>query len=125
MTDDLIERIATEEDLWEVGSRFYSNAPSEWIVYRGEQPIEKHECPAAAKLALRRLRAECVLSIARAELEWQPIETAPKDMSIILIKEGRMISTVVWRDIYDTWVVPTDEGWVRCTWINPTHWRKA
>lgn len=63
---DMIERVAAEEDLWDVGSCSRTRQPSEWYVFRGEHKIETHEDIGSAKLALRRLRAQSVASIVRA-----------------------------------------------------------
>lgn len=53
-------------------------------------------------------------------LPWQPIETAPKDGTPIIVRFGRSVRIVSWnRDGDRTWsTIPGD--W-RLSW-NPTHW---
>lgn len=53
--------------------------------------------------------------------EWQLIETAPTDGTIIVGRQGQFVCSVLWRDIYNAWVTPTDEGWQKV--IAPTHWQ--
>ena len=75
-------------------------------------------------------------------MNWQPIETAPKNtghkIEYILIAEGAVLpDLVVWHgkrkpkvgphDIYQAWVRDIPEGWFnvggsRSRIINPTHW---
>lgn len=55
--------------------------------------------------------------------DWQTIDSAPRDGTPVLIRQGFAVSTALWRDVYKhKWVIPTDEGWLECTWIIPTHW---
>lgn len=54
---------------------------------------------------------------------WQPIETAPKDGTAILVSEGRFIHCVEWNDEYEWWAVDDNKlGPFRLRGTAPTHW---
>lgn len=75
----------------------------------GEMPCPK-EFGLAIDDAISKLRA----------MEWQPIETAPRDGSIILLHEmGRVAAGYLRESSNDIWVEP-DFG--NDLHINPTHW---
>jgi hypothetical protein len=53
---------------------------------------------------------------------WQPIETAPRDDTVILIAGREGISTAQWKERRREWQVYTSEnGWQECE-VWPTHW---
>ena len=54
---------------------------------------------------------------------WQPIETAPKDGTAILVSESRFIHCVEWNDEYEWWAVDDNKlGPFRLRGTAPTHW---
>ena len=56
---------------------------------------------------------------------WQPIETAPKDGTAILVSEGRFIHCVEWNDEYEWWAVDDNKfGPFRLRGTAPTHWMR-
>jgi alkylation response protein AidB-like acyl-CoA dehydrogenase len=61
-------------------------------------------------------------------MEWQPIETAPRDgTSILVAKAGKWVREASW---WDAWYANTsDQGWMPAnideeygSYIEPTHW---
>ena len=55
---------------------------------------------------------------------WQPIETAPKDGTAILVSEGRFTHCVEWNDEYEWWAVDDNKlGPFRLRGTAPTHWQ--
>ena len=55
---------------------------------------------------------------------WQPIETAPKDGTAVLVSEGRFIHCVEWNDEYEWWAVDDNKlGPFRLRGTAPTHWQ--
>ena len=57
-------------------------------------------------------------------MKWQPIKTAPKDGTPILVWDGYNITSAKWEVDYDWWeiCVPSD-GYVDSNCIEPTHWQ--
>lgn len=56
---------------------------------------------------------------------WQPIETAPKDGTEILLSDGACVSIGGWlsrQDVGDECPFGTDPGWWAVACHNPTHW---
>jgi hypothetical protein len=55
--------------------------------------------------------------------EWQPIETAPKDGTAVLVSEGRFCYCVEWNEEFDWWAVDDNKlGPFRLRGSAPTHW---
>lgn len=55
--------------------------------------------------------------------QWQPIETAPKDGSAILVNAGGFCYAVEWSDEFDWWAVDDNKlGPFRLRGQAPTHW---
>lgn len=61
-------------------------------------------------------------------MRWQPIETAPKNGSEILVRYGETVSVVHWdedaAEMYDGvgWRDIGDMGWGGTVGLEPTHW---
>ena len=61
-------------------------------------------------------------------MEWQPIETAPKDGAEILITDGQTVAVVSWNEyaaeLYDGigWTDMGEMGWGGMVGAEPTHW---
>ena len=55
-------------------------------------------------------------------MNWQPIETAPKDGTNILAREGDIIALVWWEDVTQEWRDYGDMGAAGMTVFEPTHW---
>ena len=57
-------------------------------------------------------------------MEWQPIETAPKDGSRILaVSADAAFGVVVWSSILGgTWVLACSDGQALNYYLDPTHW---
>lgn len=59
---------------------------------------------------------------------WQPIETAPKDGSQILVRSGGIVAVVSWEDyaveLYDGvgWRDDGDMGWGGTVGLEPKQW---
>jgi hypothetical protein len=72
----------------------------------------EHTEEVSVKLKLREIIAEL-----EARTTWQPIETAPKDGTEILVleREKKDISYVAYYSKFEGWTVPYDE-------VDPTHW---
>jgi hypothetical protein len=64
----------------------------------------------------------------RAALQWQPIETAPKDGTPILAREKGagpavyMMCTMWSGSELEGWRIPGARGWTNARWFHPTHW---
>jgi len=56
-------------------------------------------------------------------MEWQPIETAPKDGTPILGRAGEEITTVEWFDMGDYWSLCVASSYDSDEWT-PTHWKR-
>ena len=57
-------------------------------------------------------------------MDWQPIETAPKDGTAVLVSEGRFCSCVEWNEEFDWWAVDDNKlGPFRLRGAAPTHWQ--
>lgn len=55
--------------------------------------------------------------------EWQPIETAPKDGTAILVYAGQFCYCVEWVEEFDWWAVEDNKlGPFRLRGQAPTHW---
>lgn len=57
-------------------------------------------------------------------MDWQLIETAPKDGTMILCSIGGIMATCMYRKhMSPNWVTPGPDGWI---WVfgkdDPTHW---
>ena len=59
-------------------------------------------------------------AIATAVPEWSPIETAPKDVTVLLCGAKRLEMCVGMNHSRDGWVTDTTSGWV--SMYPPTHW---
>ena len=59
-------------------------------------------------------------AIATAVPEWLPIETAPKDVTVLLCGAKRLEMCVGMNHSRDGWVTDTTSGWV--SMYPPTHW---
>lgn len=55
-------------------------------------------------------------------MEWQPIQTAPKDGTEILAGQAgtRKVGVIVWNIEIERWSAPA-EHWDEPSWL-PTHW---
>lgn len=51
---------------------------------------------------------------------WQPIETAPRDGTIILAYDGCSVQSITWRE--DRWVTDWDHDPTYEDGGSPTHW---
>lgn len=56
--------------------------------------------------------------------EWQPIESAPKDGTLVLCAAGALMASCMYRShMTPNWVLPGQNGWI---WPfgkeDPTHW---
>lgn len=75
---------------------------------------------------LKRLTAEN--EKLRAALQWQPIETAPKDGTPILAREkgagpAVYMMCAMWSGSeLEGWRIPGARGWTNARWFHPTHW---
>jgi hypothetical protein len=64
----------------------------------------------------------------RAALQWQPIETAPRDGTPILAREKGagpavyMMCTMWSGSELEGWRIPGARGWTNARWFHPTHW---
>jgi len=64
----------------------------------------------------------------RAALQWQPIETAPRDGMPILAREkgagpAVYMMCAMWSGSeLEGWRVPGARGWANVRWFHPTHW---
>jgi hypothetical protein len=80
----------------------------------------------AQKDTITRLTAE--LEKLRSALQWQPIETAPKDGTPILAREKGagpavyMMCTMWSGSELEGWRIPGARGWTNARWFHPTHW---
>ena len=64
-------------------------------------------------------------SAALAAPQWQPIETAPRDGSAILVAVGRFIYCVEWNEEFEWWAVDDNKlGPFRLRGQAPTHWHE-
>lgn len=60
------------------------------------------------------------------EMDWRPIETAPKDGTVILVSEGHHVHCVEWNDEFDWWSVDDNKlGPFRLRGAAPTCWMPA
>lgn len=53
-------------------------------------------------------------------MDWQPIETAPKDGTVILIGAHLGIDIGLWADWLNGWIDEAQSGYHDPNW--PTHW---
>lgn len=58
----------------------------------------------------------------RAEREWQPIETAPKDGTTFLAYRSGIIMMAQWRKSHNGHMANGGEGWFYPSWNPATHW---
>ena len=61
-------------------------------------------------------------AIAVMQSRWQPIETAPRDGTEVLITHGRTTVVAWWSDIFG-WRDWGDIGWGGMQDVAPTHWQ--
>jgi hypothetical protein len=54
-------------------------------------------------------------------MSWQPIETAPKDGTEVLVTEGTTFAVASY-DLYGGWRDMGDMGWGGMCYTQPTHW---
>lgn len=105
MNDDLVERLTTKAQMIALGERIAWGSEADWL----------HE--AAARIA--ELEAE----VAR---RWQPIETAPKDGSVIVaigaVPARGGYSIIFWDTFHEEWAGYTAEDEKRLVKFPPLHW---
>ena len=53
--------------------------------------------------------------------EWQPIETAPKDGTAVLVYDGK-ITTAEWYGLGGYWSLCRVGAWAEDSETDPTHW---
>jgi hypothetical protein len=92
-----------------------------------KQNSDKWQDTQAAHLReVTRLTAE--VERLRAALQWQPIETAPRDGTPILAREkgagpAVYMMCAMWSGSeLEGWRIPGARGWTNARWFHPTHW---
>jgi hypothetical protein len=58
-------------------------------------------------------------------MQWQPISTAPKDGTRLLVSEGGEVQVVAWRATpygRQNWGADDGESVFVAGWFSPTHW---
>jgi hypothetical protein len=55
-------------------------------------------------------------------MEWQPIETAPKDAFILIGKTGKEVQRAIWHDARGFGWADWTDGAYRMKGYDPTHW---
>ena len=56
------------------------------------------------------------------KMEWQPIETAPKDGAKILAYADGSMTVVYWLECGDNWELAESGSWAESGEWEPTHW---